>query len=567
MITLKSIKFKNFLSVGNTFETVYLNKYPSVLIRGKNGQGKSLVIDAITFALFGKPFKKINKPQMVNSINGKNLEVQLEFSIGTKEYKVVRGIKPVMFEIWCDDILINQDSKARDYQKFLEESVLKLNYKSFTQIVVLGSASFVPFMQLTPNDRRIIIEDILDIKIFSVMKDIVKADSGIIKEQLENIANQLELTKEKIKIQQHHINIRNKDNQERIDELTKESDKLDDVIADCIAKNVQYENDIDSFVLTDVRLQSKQLNKLNNLKYTIENNINNHKTQKSFYENNSECPSCMQDITNDYKELMIEKNSSDILEMEVAIKNIDEAIRGCTIAIQLHNNNTSAINDIHNKITQNNFVINTSTNSKKNIAEEIVGLSSIKNNSFEDNLTDLQKTSVDLLDKKTNHLDDKFYTDIMLNVLNDSGIRTRIIDNYIPIINTRVNEYLSDMDFFANFELDKHFNETIKSRYRDEFSYNSFSEGEKKRIDIALLLTWRDIATIKNSVNINLLIMDEVFDSSLDELGVEDLSKLFYNLKNTNLFIISHRGDLLEDKFQNKIDVAKVKNFTVYKES
>lgn len=569
MIIFKKLQFKNLLSVGNIFETIELNKYSSVLICGKNGEGKSLIIDALTFALFGKPFKRINKPQLINSINKKNLEVELTFDIGSKSYEVKRGIKPIKFEIWCDGILINQDSKTRDYQKFLEESILKLNYKSFTQIVVLGSASFIPFMQLTANDRRIIIEDILDIKIFSIMKTIVKDDNVLLKEEINSINYDVNLVKEKIKIQQGYLDNLKQDKQKKIDKLNQKIKETDTIIDEKESENNSNQKISKSISnkLEDCTIKHKKLTKYNNLKFAIQKNLDNHNKKKEFYFNHDKCPTCMQIINTLFKESIVQDTKLTIDEMILALSKLDIKIIDLDSAILMNEEMLKQRNKINDKVSMVQYEINQHVKNKIEIQNEINEIILSMNNDNEDSLEDLQKEENKLLDQKNICLDDQQYTNIMLNILNDAGIKTKIINKYLPVINRRVNTYLKDMDFFANFELDEQFNETIKSRYRDEFSYNSFSEGEKKRIDIALLLTWRDIASLKNSVNINILIMDEIFDSSLDEYGVEDLMKLFGSLVNTNLFIISHRNNLLEDQFQHKIDVKKHKNFSTYTES
>ena len=561
MIKLKVVRWKNFLATGNQFLEVNLDKEPMTLIVGKNGAGKSTLIDAITFSLFGKPFKKINKGQLMNTVNEKELITEIEFSIGKTEWKVRRGIKPALFEIYSNGNIINQDAKSTDYQKYLEDKVLKLNFKSFTQIVVLGSASFVPFMQLSANDRRVIIEDILDIGIFSVMKNLLKDRSGMLREELGETEYAIKLLQEKISLHEKHLEeMKAKTDTKRKSDL----DKMEETQKEIAKLNDEIENHQDLVMslmksIEDSTNAYKKNTELDKYKSQINKNLKKLNKDKSFYEKNQICPTCQQDILENFKKHKCDDISDDIEEMndgldkiETEIKNVCnriEEISACNKKIQAEENEIRTKNGYIK--SHNRFIIH--LNEELNKKDEIV----------DENKQDfLTKELDESKTERMQYIEQKKYYDILGTILNDKGIKTRIIRKYLPVINNHVNMYLKDMDFFVNFQLDENFQETIKSRHRDDFSYYSFSEGEKKRIDIALLLTWRYIAAMRNSVNVNLLILDEVFDASLDQAGVDDLMKLFHLLKGTNLFIISHKLDVLDDKFPAKITVEKIKNFT-----
>ena len=561
MIRLKTVKWKNFLATGNRFIEVELDQESMMLIVGKNGAGKSTLIDAITFSLFGKPFKKINKGQLVNSVNEREMVTEIEFSVGTANWKVRRGIKPNVFEIYLNGSLVNQDAKSLDYQKYLEDKVLKLNFKSFTQIVVLGSASFVPFMQLTANDRRIIIEDILDIGIFSVMRSLLKDRILTLREEMQELEYEIKILQEKILLQEKYIEEmkaesaqKRKSDLDKIKETEKEINRLNGEIEHHQERvMVLMKSILDQ---DKVNIKSQELDKYRS---QISKNLKKLNKDKKFFDNNENCPTCEQEIGLVFKEG----------KLKVVAKNIDEM--------------SSGLDDLENEIQKVYQRIGEISKSNQDIQKEEMQINQKNSNvqahnsfvtKLSNDLEEMQKErKTDAIHVLTKELDEskstrltyveqKFYYDILGTILNDTGIKTRIIRKYLPVINKHVNNYLKDMDFFVNFQLDENFQETIKSRHRDDFSYYSFSEGEKKRIDIALLLTWRDIASMRNSVNVNLLILDEVFDASLDQAGVDDLMKLFNILKNTNLFIISHKLDILDDKFPDKLVVEKVKNFT-----
>ena len=561
MIRLKVVRWRNFLSTGNQFLEVNLDKEPMTLIVGKNGAGKSTLIDAITFSLFGKPFKKINKGQLMNTVNEKDLVTEIEFSIGKTEWKVKRGIKPALFEIYNNGKIINQDAKSTDYQKYLEDKVLKLNFKSFTQIVVLGSASFVPFMQLSANDRRVIIEDILDIGIFSVMKNLLKDRSSLLREELSETEYEIKLLQEKIKLHEKHIEeLKSKSDTKRKSDL----DKIEETQKEITRLNEEIDEHQDMVLslmksIADEQTSHKKNTELDKYRSQINKNLKKLNKDKKFFEEKENCPTCEQDIDETFKKNKLNDVSDDIEEMQDGLDKIETEIENVYNRLREISECNKKIQKEENEIRTKNGYIKSHNSFIKHLNEEL-------NNKIED--IDADKINIlnsELNDSKTTraqYTEQKRYYDILGTILNDKGIKTRIIRKYLPVINNHVNMYLKDMDFFVNFQLDENFQETIKSRHRDDFSYYSFSEGEKKRIDIALLLTWRYIAAMRNSVNVNLLILDEVFDASLDQAGVDDLMKLFHLLDKTNLFIISHKLDVLDDKFPAKITVEKLKNFS-----
>ena len=532
-----------------------------MLIVGKNGAGKSTLIDALTYSLFGKPFKRINKSQLMNTVNEKELLVEIEFSVGKSEWKVRRGIKPAIFEIYHNGKVINQDAKSTDYQKYLEEKVLKLNFKSFTQIVVLGSASFVPFMQLTTNDRRVIIEDILDIGIFSIMKSLVKDRSSILEEELSDLEYNIKLLQEKIILEEKYL----KDL--KLFSAKKRELNLDKIYAiehtiSNITDEIEAHQETVMFLGDSIRDQNSILKKhkdLDNYKLQIDKNLKKLNTENTFFEDNENCPTCEQDIDETFKKNKLQQISNNIQDMNDGIDKLHKEMDKVTGRIDEITKCNNQIQDKETIITRRYSDIQAHQTLISRLQEEI----SEANVVVDENKKDLLESELNgQKDERLQYVVQRRYYDILSNILNDKGIKTKVIRKYLPVINKHVNMYLKDMDFFVNFQLDENFNETIKSRHRDDFSYYSFSEGEKKRIDISLLLTWRDIASMRNSVNVNLLILDEIFDASLDQAGVDDLIKLFHLLKNTNLFVISHKLDILDDKFPAKITVEKVNNFS-----
>ena len=561
MIRLKTVRWKNFLATGNRFIEVKLDQESMMLIVGKNGAGKSTLIDAITFSLFGKPFKKVNKGQLVNSVNERDTLTEIEFSVGTSEWKVRRGIKPNLFEIYHNDVLLNQDAKSMDYQKYLEEKVLKLNFKSFTQIVVLGSASFVPFMQLTANDRRIIIEDILDIGIFSVMKTLLKDRSLTLKEEMNELDYTIKLLQEKITLQEQHLKTREEESKQK---RKTDLDKIEETEKEIIKLNKEineHQKIIDKLMksITDKTLVEKKNQELDKYKSQIIKNLRKFVKDKKFFEDKENCPTCEQDIDEEFKKNKLIEVGKGMDEMNYGLSQLEKEVQKVYERIGEISKSNQNIQKEEMSINRKNSNVQAHNSFIAKLSQE---LESTQVEVEQDSMNVLSKELDESKTTRFQYVDQKFYYDVLGNILNDTGIKTRIIKKYLPVINKHVNDYLKDMDFFVNFQLDENFQETIKSRHRDQFSYYSFSEGEKKRIDIALLLTWRDIASMRNSVNVNLLILDEVFDASLDQAGVDDLMKLFNILKNTNLFIISHKLDILDDKFPDKLVVEKVKNFT-----
>lgn len=567
MIVFKSASWKNFLSTGSQSSKVSLNKHGTTLIVGKNGEGKSTILDVLCFALFNKPFRDVNKNQLVNSINGKNCEVEVEFNIGPIEYRVKRTIRPNTFEIYCNDELVNQDAAIKDYQKVLEQQILKLNYKTFTQVVILGSASFVPFMQLPAGQRREVIEDILDIRVFSTMNTILKDKIIETKEELTEKETKLNLIKEKATSQQKII-----------DSLVNTKDENIKSISDKIEANniiIKQKSDYITSIINDInnlkqKIEDKQLT-VNNID-SCKSNISKFRQKDStvdesisFFQKNEVCPSCEQGIQHEHKETIISK-------LNDTKKEYDEKLNMLQSALEKLTEQLTEMQDISNKITDMNIEVSTENTSVQMLNQlntqmqsEITGLNSNQGNIEQEKSTlkSYANEALELNDERMEIKKQRNLQDIASSLLRDTGIKTSIIKEYLPAMNKLINMYLSAMDFFVKFDLDENFNEVIKSRHRDEFTYASFSEGEKMRIDLAILFTWRQIAKMKNSVNTNLLLLDEIFDSSLDVAGTDYFLSVMDKLsENTNIFVISHKGDVLLDKFQNNIRFEKVNDFS-----
>jgi len=567
MIKFKVIRWKNFLSTGSQFTEVKLDRSTTTLVVGENGAGKSTILDALCFVLFNKPFRNINKPQLMNSINGKNLQVEIEFSIGSKEYKVVRGIKPGIFEIYSQGELLNQDAASKDYQKYLEDGILKLNYKSFTQIVILGSASFTPFMQLPLGHRREIIEDILDIQIFTVMNTVLKNKLTDIKTKITDIETKIELGKNKVKLQQSYIKTLEDDKQKKVEDVQKRISDSTAVISKytaCVTEERQKETNLQSSIL-DAKEKRTKRTEMEALLRKLADKIKNQKTSITFYHEHDVCPTCNQDMDDSLKSTAITTHTHKIEEIETATNTLSEQLE----AIETRLDEITAIEEEISKCKENiieyNSNIITEQNYIKKLQEEIQEESNNTSNLEEERvkLKTLAKEVIVHAEEKNELTQNKHYHDIASILLKDTGIKTKIIRQYLPVINKMVNKYLTAMDFFVHFELDETFNETIKSRHRDDFSYASFSEGEKQRIDLALLFTWRTIAKMKNCASTNLLLLDEVFDSSLDANGTDYVMNLINTLGDeTNVFVISHKGDLLFDKFRSVIKFEKQQNFS-----
>lgn len=566
MIIFRYVRWKNLLSTGNYFTEIKLNNDTNTLVVGENGSGKSTMLDALCYALFGKAFRNVNKPNLLNSINGKDCVVEVEFDTNNKSYKIIRGIKPNKFEIYCNGELLNQDAAARDYQEYLEKTILKLNYKSFTQIVILGSASFVPFMQLSASDRRAIIEDLLDIQIFSTMNGLLKDRLSNNKDVTVQKKSEFELNRQKFELQSKHIKELKQNNEAKVieyeGEISSSRQTIQTLHEDIANVTVQVEAYSSHVALqTETENKVKQLGKFES---QIESNLSKFRKDLHFFQHNDDCPTCRQAIASEFKEREIQTLQSKQTETENGLKQLEakllteqeklNTIREVQkqiqkLQIEIATKNTS-ITEVNKYITRLENQIAELKTTKASTTKEEQELNTIK-----DSLGQLEKELRELIDDKT-------YYEAASGLLKDTGIKTKIIKQYLPIINKLVNKYLASLDFFVNFQLDESFKETIKSRHRDDFTYNNFSEGEKQRIDMALMLTWRAIAKLKNSSNTNLLILDEVFDSSLDTNGTEELMKILHMLEGVNLFVISHKGDILQDKFSNVIRFEKVKNFS-----
>jgi len=567
MIKFKTIRWKNFLSTGAQFTEVKLDRTTTTLIVGENGAGKSTILDAICFCLFNKPFRNINKPQLMNSINGKGLQVELEFSIGPKDYKVVRGSKPGIFEIFVQGNLLNQDAATKDYQKYLEDGILKLNYKSFTQIVILGSASFTPFMQLPLGHRREIIEDILDIQIFTVMNTVLKDKALDIKTKISDLDTKIEIGKNKVKMQQQYIGTLENDKQKKVDDVQKRiletSSEISQLAASVEAER-QTENDLKSSI-SDATEKRNKRTEMGALLRKLSERIKAQEEHLRFYHDHEVCPTCSQALDENLKDEAVQSHTVKIEEVSTAVQTLTSQLS--TIEERL-----AEINSIEEKISEHQSMViqlNSKIIANQNYIQKLqADISTTSTNETDiDNekgkLKTLAKEVVGFANDKSKLSEDKQYLDIASVLLKDTGIKTKIIRQYLPVINKLVNKYLVAMDFFCHFELDETFNETIKSRHRDEFSYASFSEGEKQRIDLALVFTWRTIAKMKNCASTNLLLLDEVFDSSLDANGTDYIMNLINTLgEETNVFVISHKGDSLFDKFRSVVKFEKHQNFS-----
>lgn len=569
MIIFKKIRYKNFLSTGNYFNEIELDNSPSTLIVGKNGGGKSTYLDAICFGLFGKAFRNINKGQLVNSINEKGTIVEIEFSINSKEYMVRRGIKPNIFEIYLNGEFINQSADARDFQKKLEKTILKMNFKSFTQIVILGSSSFTPFMKLSTQNRREVIEDILDIDIFSLMNTLLKERSSTLKTEMSQNEYDIKSAQSGIEMKSEYIEKLKGSKQDRVESIKRN-------IEECQLRISELQSEIgsklkvaESIVIGDIEKLTLDFEKRVDIFKKMKNNKERLLKENKFFEDNDSCNTCHQVISEDVSNSIVSKNDDKINELDNACVEIQKMISEIQNTITEEQDKVSRINEINSEVLQLNQEISFQNKNIEKYEKEIDFLKS-KNDTIDAEIESLNsiKSELEAHQKNKNELLERNQVySICSMLLKDSGIKTRIIKQYLPIMNKLINGYLNDFDFFANFNLDENFSEVIKSRHRDEFSYDSFSEGEKQRIDLAILFTWREIARMKNSVNTNLLILDEVFDSSLDAEGTENFMKVMNSLegKGLNTFVISHKTDLLADKFDKQIKFEKVGNFSYKK--
>ena len=566
MITFKTIKWQNFLSTGNTPIEIRLDKHPTNLIIGKNGSGKSTLLDALCFVLFNKPFRIIKKEQMVNTINNGDCVVEIEFSVGTKNYKVIRSVKPNKFEIYKDGELVNQDASTIDYQKYLERNIMKLNYRSFIQVVLLGSSSYEPFMKMKSRYRREAVEEILDVRVFTLMDYNLRDKQRDLGKSVSDLRHSCDLIEQKVALQGEHLKslkTRIGDAEESYRskiEQNQEADRQYRQQLQQLNEDIAKQQEIMKFK-PDVDKKSKKLSKLES---KIQNNLDTHKETLSFFETHDECPTCTQDIPKDLKSKKVEEEKTTITKLESGLQDIMQEITKVESQITQMDAVSKKIQDMNISIAK----INSSLEGIKKHSDDIElstadGQDSDK---LENELNDLSEKLKEQKEELNKLSTEKDYVDVLREILSDKGARAQIIKKYLPIMNQLINKYLQSMDFFVSFTLDEEFNETVKSRHRDTFSYNSFSEGEKMRIDLALLFTWRAIAKMKNSTNTNLLILDEIFDSSLDGSGTEDFFKILGTMTNENVFIISHKGDILFDKFTNIIKFEKEHNFTKLEE-
>ena len=566
MIYFKTLKWRNFLSTGNQFIEVEMNKSAATLIIGKNGSGKSTLLDALCFVLFNRPFRNIKKEQLVNTINNTDCEIQCEFNIGNKEYKVVRGIKPNIFNIYCDGLLLNQEASSVDYQKTLEQNIMKLNYRSFIQVVILGSSSYEPFMHLRVRHRREVVEEILDIRVFTHMDILLRQKQGELSKAVTDVSHRYDLMKEKYELQNSHfIQIKNRDQSDIIQRQDKiEQDKKDQEQYNVKLKDLNNKIYQDRIEFEDSKKADKTATQLSKLEAKIETNLLNHKKNLEFFESNSKCPTCTQDIGVELRTKKSAEEKVKITKLELGLKDLLSEIIKTETKINEFAKLADKINELGIEVAKIDTSITEINRHSNRLNEEIDKLESDKENTNliaqELDTIKIQLEEIDIEKKKV--IDEKRYIDIAREILNDTGVKANIIKKYLPVMNQLINENLQAMDFFVNFHLNEEFEETIKSRHRDTFNYNNFSEGEKMRIDLALLFTWRAIAKLKNSVNTNVLILDEIFDSSLDGQGTDDFFKILKSLSKENVFIISHKGDIMFDKFTNIIKFEKYKNFT-----
>ena len=568
MINFTAVRYKNFLSTGNNWTDIKLNNSKHTLVVGQNGSGKSTMLDAISFALFGKAHRNINKPQLVNSINDKKCEVEVEFTIGSKHYRVFRGLKPGKFEIYVDGTLLNQNSHNKEYQKVLEQNILKLTHKTFHQVVVLGSSSFIPFMQLSAFNRREVIEDLLDIGVFSKMNALLKERNATLKEKINQAYHDIEINETKTEAQKKYIRDISKLNhdakQEKEELIQRYKDEKEEHFAAIAALNVKV-------LANNAGLQEENLaatNEVHDLREAnteIQTKIKALVKETKFYEDHSSCPTCEQDINEELKRGKLEQAKKTAAEFQSRLTEIaaqtekaTERLKECQDRQSLSYGWGTEIQSLNDLVTKCDSEIQIAQWDLDNLSDDKSDLAKAN-----DDYDALVKEYHDLMESRNKLNDQAAYNSVIAEMLKDTGIKTKIVKQYLPVINKLVNQYLSILDFYVHFDLNESFQETIRSRHRDSFTYDSFSEGEKQRIDLALLFTWRQVAKMKNSISTNLLILDETFDSSLDEAGIENLMKIIHTLgDDTNVFIISHKGDMLEGKFDSKIEFVKEKNFS-----
>jgi len=564
MIHFKTIRWKNLLSTGNIFTELNLSTPGTTLIVGENGAGKSTILDALTFALFGKTFRNINKPQLLNTITRKELVVELEFSIQSNHYKIVRGIKPAVFEVYCNDNLVNQSAEMKDYQEVLEKNVLKINYKSFCQVVVLGSASFVPFMQLPASQRRTIIEDLLDLQVFTIMNTLLKEKVQDNASLIQDNENDRKIVEAKIKMVREHLKEVQSKNEQFIQEKKtaladvekkiEEARQIKNELADVIKSKSDY--------LTNLGSVKNKVEKLKTLRAQMEIKTASLSKEIDFFNNHDNCPTCKQEISSEFSCEIVGKREDEIKEVESGLSQLANKYEETNTELSKILEIDKECDDLRTKASHETLKIQMFNDQVRTISKELDEAKKTSKENSDLKVVDLEKDLTNLSNHYNILQEDKRVLNAAALLLKDGGIKTRIVNQYIPVINKLINKYLSEFDLFVEFNLDEQFNEVIKSRYRDEFSYASFSEGEKQKIDLAILFTWRAVAKLRNSLSTNLLILDEVFDSSLDGNSAEDLLKILQNIsRDSNVFIISHR-DTLHDKFENVIKFVKTKSFS-----
>ena len=565
MINFKYVRWKNFLSTGNQFIEIQLDRNPTTLIIGENGAGKSTILDALCFGLFGKPFRTISKNQLVNSVDNSSTSVEVEFTIGTRHYKVIRNIKPNKFEIYQNDKLMSLEANVRDYQKILEQQILKLNYRSFTQVVILGSSTFVPFMQLRSTHRREVVEEILDIQIFSTMNVLLKQKMKSVVEELREIEYQYDIISEKISLQENYID----DIQKNKDDIIKEKESAFNTNKYHIKEKTEEIESLegDSKLLADDLIGEEQnkekRSKLKDISVTLNDKFDRNRKMIFFLKDNDDCPTCKQHIDETFKSETIKEKNEQQKELSKGLTKLHDQLERLDTYVDTHRAARKFIreNDIEIAKLKSSVAELEKFNAKLQQEINILTSGTVSEDDTK-KLDRYKRDEIKIERQKSDLKDEKSYLDAIKVILQDTGIKTKIIKQYLPIMNNLINKYLTSMEFYVNFTLNENFEETIKSRYRDEFTYSSFSEGEKMRIDLSLLFTWRAIAKMKNSANTNLLILDEIFDSSLDGTGTDEFLKILNTLGDENVFVISHKQDVLADKFKSTIKFEKVKNFS-----
>ena len=566
MIIFKKIRWKNFLSTGNTFVELELNKHQTTLIIGTNGSGKSTLLDALCFSLFNRPFRGIKKEQIVNTINTGDCLVELEFTIGRKYYKIRRGIKPTIFEIYCDGELLNQEASTIDYQNVLEDQILKLNYRAFKQVITLGSSSYQPFMQMRPRHRREVVEEILDIRVLTHMDILTRNQQTELTSKITEAKHQYDIIQSKFDLEYKHLQELKSRSLDDIDVKKSNLNKNKDITKEYLQKIQTLDTEYNTLEenIKDKETTEKKLKELSKLEAKIEQNLKTHEKNLNFFEENDTCPTCTQPLESEFRGEKRAYEKGKIITLNDGMKKLVEEITKVEDKLTNIDKISKKLYDIRIEMSKINTSIDGLKKFSDDLHNEIILLENRDTNTsdIEKELEEFKKQLEETKIELSQVMEKKKYTDVIREILSDRGAKANIIKKYLPIMNTLINQYLQAMDFFISFHLDEEFNETVKSRFRDTFDYNSFSEGEKMRIDLALVFTWRAIAKMKNSTNTNLMILDEIFDSSLDNQGTDDFFKIIKSMSNENIFIISHKGDILFDKFTNIIKFEKEHNFT-----